>query len=494
MKKLKAFIVLITALLCITSCGKREVNEIIKAQEHSAARIKREWKKFADTFFMLSALKDGGYSGYDLSINDFQSNEPMPEFLQYLVRNKIGVKFECVNDPKKKELCYSYKFKNLLKGKTETDILNLKIDNSNIELASPELLQKTFTIKGSDIGKGLAFAVPLNFLSLFNFSLSYDTIKKLNMLDLDTATKNRLKKINKAFYEHAKIQKNNDRYTVEFDANCVREYQKEYFAALKDDSTISTIIELFKKMLSEEEIAAFEKQWTESFQKLPEIQNGVQELVIKNGLIEKNSVRAVYDSDKSVEISYEIPDYNHILNNCVYTVAMESELHDKPAHLLFSFGSNGMYEDSKADINLFFTMNQNSAPLYSFNFGLFADTAQSENNFHTSISAAISSDPLSDHAPQAGGLTITSSGSMHKTKDEVNYKIDTIAMSYQTADKAAETLRIGTDFTIFANKTVPKLFQLPEEKLNILTIKDWTAVQNELQQNLMILQSQLNIQ
>lgn len=179
MKKIyKTLAILIVALLLI-SCGNRNVNAILKAQKASREKLEVECKKFADDFFMYSALRDAGSSGYDISIKNWQSTkDAMPKFIEQCIANNIGLKFDSVNDKKNKEFRYSYVLKNILQGQPETTIANVKVGNTNIEAASPEVLDKTFTIKTSDVGKLGGFAAPALFLQLIGVNLSYDNLKK----------------------------------------------------------------------------------------------------------------------------------------------------------------------------------------------------------------------------------------------------------------------------------------------------------------------------
>lgn len=501
MKKFKMLLVIVTAILCITSCKRSDADIIFKAQKNSNEKLISEWRNFADDFFMYKSTQSSGSAGYDFTITDFQSpkNEPLPEFMRLIITNKIGLKADFVDDTNKKEFRYSYKLKNILKGKPETDAVLFKISNTNIEAASPLLLQKTFTIKPSDVGKALALMVPQNFAALFNFSLSYDQLKKLQTLRLDKNTKKRLDKVTRTLYKKSNIQKNGDQYTIEMDAENLRQAQKDFFDILKNDSRVNALIELYKKILPEEEFSKLENQIKEALEK-PVRGKAISELVIKNGLVEKTDYRYEYDNNQVIKVSAEI-DYSNPLTHCIFTVSYPTEVKEIAS---LSFGLKGTYEKGKADITLFTNIvNQDGAEKLTMNVNFVADTSKSTDNFRTDISIVEAPDfgksntvdPI--HVKEFfTNVTLSAVGNVQKKHNAIIYKVDNVLMNFQHEDKPAETMRIGTDATIYVNKETPVLFELPEEKLNVLSVKkeEWTALQNEIQQNLMLLQPQLNLQ
>lgn len=505
MKKLKIILFAVTALLCITSCEQSDGEAILRAQKASSKKLTEAWEKFADDFFMYGSLKKSGSSGCDVTITDLQSSDIPPESVRAFIDKKIGLRADFANDNKKKEYRYSYKLKNFFKGEPETEALDIKIGNKNIEAAIPLLLQKTFTLKCTDVGQAVERVLQKKCSPPLNFTLSYDKIKKSTLLKLDQKTKKGMEAASRTLYKNANIKRTGNLYTVKMDGESLNQYQKEMLKTLREDSLISGFIELYKAILPEETFAEFEKTVTEAFEK-PNCGNSVLELVINNGLIEKCRSQYTCDNGRVIKLDAEI-DYNHPLTTGSCTISFPMTIGKETVNFALSFGSKGTYEKGKADITVFADMGSVDMPeKFSININFFADTSKSVDNFHTNLGfiflpqqgkgdAAL---PLPVHPKEneVSDLALSASGSITKTPNEIIYNIDTILMNIRDKGKPTTTVRIGTDAEIFFSKNVPAPVALPKEKLDVLNAKpeDWAAVQKEMEQNLTILKSPLNLQ
>ena len=504
MKKIYKTLAILIAALLLISCGNKDVNAIIKAQKASREKLEVEWKKFADDFFMYSALRDSGSSGYDISIKNWQSTkDAMPKFIEQCIANNIGLKFDSVNDKKNKEFRYSYVLKNILKGQPETTIANVKVGNTNIEAASPEILGKTFTIKTSDVGKLGALVLPLMAFPMLSIDLSYDNLKKMNFFELDKVTIKRLEKATRNFYSKAKISKTDSGYIIESGAENVKNYQTEVFNTLYKDSHITALIELYKKLLPAENFNTIQTKLADLLNNLPKVTKLTEEMIITKGFITKSTTKCEYETGKTYEFGYEIADYEHPLNSCLLKMSIPLDVDGSSEYYNISFGSQGTCEKDKADLWFFTDLsNKKTAETFALNFNFAADATKTSDNFRA-LMTIVGSNPLakskSESQPDTVGVpsmvSLSVDGSMKKTSDDITYTIGSIALNNQPNDAPADTNLIELEGSYYMSKKVPESFKLPEEKLEILNItpSGWKTLQDEVLQNIENLAQKLNL-
>ena len=86
-------------------------------------------------------------------------------------------------------------------------------------------------------------------------------------------------------------------------------------------------------------------------------------------------------------------------------------------------------------------------------------------------------------------------GSVTKTSDMITYKIDTINIEMDEAEKGANTLKLETDASVIFSKNILEDIVMPKETVNVLETKvnEWQTIKEEVTANLDALSTHLNL-
>lgn len=493
MKTIKLFILTVIAAVTVLSCTKKEVKNIISIKRNSSEKSMKAYKEFANNFFLEDVIKDNGYAYGEFFLTDYQASgifadasSTVNSFVQSIIDNNIGIKYEVANDKNAKEYRYSYKLKNFFEGEEETDVINIKIGKKNIEAASPKILDKTFFIPADSLGKVMALIFPQNFFSYLESDFSYNTIRNLQSIEPDRASQKRYNKAMQILYKNAVIKETDGNYFIEFNNDDILKYFPALVYAVKNDNRLRTSWNIYEKMYSEEFKKAEEFYNTsikDNIQKLKMTEN----LIVKNGLVTKDEITITIDGNLFGKIDYEIGDYTNPLNS------IKSELNfidpEGSKILAIKFMTGGHITNTKADISFIldmdFSKEQADKIPGSMNIQgyFYADTSVSQENFKTGMYMSTLKD--------TSGIDVHVSGNVEKTDDGINYRIDNMVLGI--GDSEENSILLGTDANFKISKTVSASFDMPKDKINVLDTKseEWEEIKNEAFKKLQELSMQI---
>ena len=506
MKNFKSFILFtIVGIFAglLVACGNRHEKDIIALKKLSMERAEKSIKKFSDEYFMSSELEKNGSVIFDAQIKDFKNTiqnskadkNPLDAAgIENLIKNNIGLNFTFINDQKEKALFYSYGIKSPAPGMSDLPIFIMKFGDKNIEAASPFLKETTFYMPSNGIGKFLALVSPKNFLSFFNMDFSYNEMKNMMTMQLDRHSKKRYLNAEKALYKKADIKKTDSGYEITFNNEQLKQVPSLIWYALKNDNRLKLMLSMYEDILTKEMMDKFSENLSPEKMTIPDGFRITEEIIVKDGLISKDEV-TVFVADKPwIKLSYEIEDYDYVLNNLIASIELFSDV-DSSSHII-AFTSRGESNENKADfmINMWLTANDSMSEdltLGALNYSILIDKTKQSDNFKASMNFAFPKmvPVYSDEGHDDDKMEIMQmfvSGSFNKkSADTVEFGIDKINLT-SSKEMGGGSLNVELDSKMLITNKIIKTIEMPKERVNVLEIssEEWTKIKDDFMMQL----------
>ncbi|UTY29194.1 hypothetical protein [Treponema putidum] len=481
----------------LVSCGNRNEKDIIALKKLSTERAEKSIKKFEDEYFMTEAIEKNGSVIFDAQIKDFKNTiknnkadqQPMEKaVIETLIKNKIGLNFTYINDQKEKALFYSYGIKNPVPEMSDIPILIMKLGDKNIEAASPFLKDTTFYLPSNGIGKFLALISPKDFFSFFNMDFSYTEIKNMMTMQLDRHSKKRYLNAEKAIYKKADIKKTDSGYEITFNNEQLKQVPSLIWYALKNDNRLKLVLSMYENVLTKEMLDKFSENLSPEKIAIPENLRITEKINVKDGLISKDMF-TVFVADKPwLKLSYEIEDYDYVLNNLIASIELFSDV-DSSSHTI-TFTSRGESNENKADfmINMWLTANDSMSEdltLGALNYAILIDKTKQSDNFKASMNFAFpkripvySDEEHDDNKMEI--MEMACLGSFKKNPDSVEFGIDKVSLTVP-GELGGGSLELELDSKMIMTNKILKNIEMPKDRMNVLEMnsEDWTKVKDE---------------
>lgn len=506
MKNFKSFILFtIVGIFAgfLVSCGNRYEKDIIALKKLSMEKAEKSIKKFSDEYFMSSELKKNGSVIFDAHIKDFKNTlqnskadkNPLDAAgIENLIKNNIGLNFTFINDQKEKALFYSYGIKSPAPGMSDLPIFLMKFGDKNIEAASPFLKETTFYLPSNGIGKFLALIFPKSFFSFFNMDFSYNEIKNMMTMQLDRHSQKRYLNAEKALYKKADIKKTDSGYEITFNNEQLKQVPSLIWYALKNDNRLKLMLSMYEDILTKEIMDSFSENILPEKMTIPDGFRITEEIIVKNGLISKDEF-TVFVADKPLlKLSYEIEDYDYVLNNLIASIELFSDV-DSSSHII-TFTSMGESNENKADfmINMWLTANDSMSEdltLGALNYSILIDKTKQSDNFKASMNFAFPKmiPVYSDDGYDGNRMEIMEasvSGSFNKkSADTVEFGINKININ-SSKEMGGGSLNVELDSKMVITNKIIKKIEMPKDRVNVLEMssEDWTKIKDEFMMQL----------
>ncbi|UTC67553.1 MULTISPECIES: hypothetical protein [unclassified Treponema] len=501
MKNLKSFILFTllgtVAPVLIMSCVNRDEKDIIALKKLSTERAEKSIKQFEDEYFMTGDIEKNGSVIFDAQIKNFKntfkensdSKKPFnAASIENLIKNKVGLNFTFINDQKEKALFYSYGVK-VGPGMSELPIFVMKFGNKNIEAASPFFKDSTFYIPSNGIGKFLALVSPKNFLSFFNMDFSYNEMKNMMTMQLDRHSKKRYLNAEKALYKKADIKKTDSGYEITFNNEQLKQIPSLIWYALKNDNRLKLMLSMYEDILTKEIMDSFSENISPEKMTLPEGFRITEEIIVKDGLISKDMFTIFVENRPVAKLSYEIEDYDYVLNNLIASIELFSDV-DSSSHTI-TFTSRGESNENKADfmINMWLSANDSMSEdliLGALNYSILIDKTKQSDNFKASMNFAFpkmvpvySEEGYDDDKMEIMQMFV--SGSFNKkSADTVEFGIDKISLN-SSKEMGGGSLDVELDSKMLITNKIIKKIDMPKDRVNVLEMsaEEWTKIKDE---------------
>ncbi|UTC75656.1 hypothetical protein E4O03_02695 [Treponema sp. OMZ 792] len=510
MKNFKSFILFtligVLSLSLIISCGKKDERDIIALKKESRARAEKSIKKFADEYFMSSELEKNGSITFDAGIKDFKNTIKRTEAdkkplntagIEKLIENNIGLNFTFINDQKEKAIIYYYGIKSPVPGMSELPALIMKLGNKNIEAASPLLQDKTFYLPSNGIGKFLALIYPKDFLSFFNMNFSYNEIKNMMTMKLDRHSQKRYAKAEKSLYKNADIKKTDSGYMVSFNNEQLKQVPSLIWYALKNDNRLKLMLSMYENILTKEIMDKFSEEISPEKLAIPEGFRITEEISVKDGLISKDMFTIFVENKPAAKLSYEIGDYDYVLNNLTASIeVIENKL---PSSAVMEFKSRGESNENKADFSINICLSHKNSMdeksvIFDANYSVFIDKTKQSDNFKVSMNFGFpkmipvyaeqtEADMDKDNTMERMEMSV--SGSFNKTADTAEFGIYKISLN-TPEELGGGSLEAELESKMLITNKIVKTMEMPKDKVNVLEMnpEEWTKLKNEVMMKL----------
>ncbi len=496
MKKINFFIVLTFVSLIFFSCGRKEVKDIIKLKKDSNARVAASVLKYADEYFLQSDIQNNGSvvsSAYILDYNVSQNTitDEMPILLESITRNKIGMQSVFINNGKSKEYKYRYSLKNAINKDSDTDFFSLKIDDKNIEAASPAVYDKTFFLPAKGWGKLIKILFPTSPVDLSDLDFSYTAIKNFYSFELNKSSQKRYDKVMEKMYANADIKKTNTGYMLSLKNQDLKEIPALLLNALKNDNRFKPFFGIYEKIIFKPIFDELKKSIDEK-----NLLNGnvkiTEEIILKNGYIQRNIIKYISENnDILFEFVYELDDYEHPFNDMKCRLKVYDP--EKNKNFNINFTASGKSTSSLLDTQFKFEFDIGSeAPNINIDYDVRIDKTKVKDNFYIGYDVFGKEDNLSD-APEML-ISTKISGDFKKFSDSVEYlpkSLQIKTVENKTGKQLSIDMELNSKFII--SKEIINDFSMPEEKIDVITTKpdEWQKIQKEISETLQQLFTQL---
>ena len=203
----------------------------------------------------------------------------------------------------------------------------------------------------------------------------------------------------------------------------------------------------------------------------------------------------VFVADKPLlKLSYEIEDYNYVLNNLIASIELFSGV-DSSSHTI-TFTSRGESNENKADfmINMWLTANDSMSEdltLGALNYSILIDKTKQSDNFKASMNFAFPKmvPVYSDDGYDGNRMEIMEmnlSGSFNKkSPDTVEFGIDKISLN-SSKEMGGGRLDVELDSKMVITNKIIKKIEMPKDRVNVLEMssEDWTKTKDEFMMQL----------
>ncbi len=496
MKKLMASFFVGFTVLCF-SCGNKDAAAVIKLQKDSFAAIGEAIAKANEESGNLMFSK-GGAAVSEIYIDDYRisgtgRHAELSDFLEKAVNSRLGIKTVFIDDAKAKELKYSYILKNILGENSDLTLINLKIDEKNIEAASPDIYAKSFFIPVKGWGKFMKLLDP-SFLGKFDdLNFSYSAIKKFYEFKADNPTRKRYDKAMQKKYAHALIKKTDDGYFIELNKDDVKESNNLFLYAIRNDNRLKAFFDIFEKTSSKE---------SEDFKKLFEHGNLsllndniriTETLTVKDGFIHKYKIRYINENNDIVsEIFYELngAEDGTFGLRAEALLRSTSDAYDckdtEPGKMLeFALDIGGKADSSTADVHINWSMGISGKMKANIGYDIKTDMTKETDNFELDCSVRV--EDLSSNEFSTAYSMFKCAGDIKQTPDSVKTKLKFLGMEItDTKDNTDLILALDLDASTVYTKDTPEdvlaEVSMPEEKVDVVLTKmdDWKNIAAEI--------------
>ena len=503
MKRTTLFIFVVMMLVITISCGgNKDTKHIISVKKASSEKLISAFEKFENNFMLRSDLFDHGSAKAELFLTDYDLQGPVAQailqnatIVDRIIQNKIGMTGLWVNDKKEKAFKYSYAFNNILTNEPKTDVLTLVIGQKNIEAASPSIFNKKFSIPAQDLGKALTLIAPKEFPANLTIDLTYNTLRALSSIRPDKASQKRYDKAQDILYKNAVITRNGDTYSIVFNNDDVVKFIPALTDALKNDNRLKWLWVFYEKILDKELKELEEKFNTETKDKIKDC-TFTETLSITNSLVAQDQYTLAVSGTELVTFSCGIKNYENPIDGMTYSFSIADPETPAVARVSCVFASEGSVTDTTADIDcslvVSFTDNPDTPllPVFDMHGAFYADTTKQDDNFQIGMDMSIAPTRNEDV-----DISMQVVGSVTKTSDMITYKIDTINIEMDEAEKGANTLKLETDASVIFSKNILEDIVMPKETVNVLETKvnEWQTIKEEVTANLDALSTHLNL-
>lgn len=498
MKKLMASFFVGFTVLCF-SCGNKDAAAVIKLQKDSFAAIGEAIAKANEESGNLMFSK-GGAAVSEIYIDDYRisgtgRHAEFADFLEKAVNSRLGIKTVFIDDAKAKELKYSYILKNILGENSDLTLINMKIDEKNIEAASPDIYAKSFFIPVKGWGKLLQL-LDSSLLGKFdNLNFSYSAIKKFYEFKADNPTRKRYDKAMQKKYAHALIKKTDDGYFIELNKDDVKEAGKLLLYAIRNDNRLKTFFDIFEKTSSKE---------SEDFKKLFErddlfhLNKNIritEELTVKDGFIHKYKIRYINENNDIVsEIFYELngAEDGTFGFRTEALLRSTSDAYDwkdtEPGKMLeFALDIGGKADSSIVDFHYSCDMDIPGKMGINFGYEVKADMTKETDNFEADCSMYVSDYSGGAENFSKEYLRFKGAGDIKQTPDSVKFKLKFLGLETSNLkDNTNLVLALDIDASTVYTKDTPEdvlaEVSMPEEKVDVVLTKmdDWKNIAAEI--------------
>lgn len=487
MKKLMASFFVGFTVLCF-SCGNKDAAAVIKLQKNSIAAIGEAIAKANEESGNLMFSK-GGAAVSEIYIDDYRisgngRSGELADILEKAVNSRLGIKTVFIDDAKAKELKYSYILKNILGENSDLTLINMKIDEKNIEAASPDIYAKSFFIPVKGWGKLLQL-LDSSLLGKFdNLNFSYSAIKKFYEFKANNPTRKRYDKAMQKKYAHALIKKTDTGYFIELNKDDVKEAGKLLLYAIRNDNRLKTFFDIFEKTSSKE---------SEDFKKLFErddlfhLNKNIritEELTVKDDFIRKYVTKYIDENNDTVsEMFYELSDaeedsFGFHAEMRFYNPEIDDLLH-------FALDIGGKADSSAADVHIGWSMGISGKMKANIGYDIKADMTKETDNFELDCSVRV--EDLSSNEFSTAYSMFKCTGDIKQTPDSVKTKLKFLGMEItDTKDNTDLILALDLDASTLYTKDIPENVlaevSMPEEKVDVVLTKmdDWKNIAAEI--------------